>query len=144
MRTLIKLGLFLVVAILVYNYFMGTPEEKKTSEKIFNEVKDLGKATWALLKSEKEKFDQGKYDDALNQIEDLYDKLRGQAESARDSDMLDRIDDLNKERDELQKRVKEAEKQTGGLSEKDKDQLKKDWNRLVEETEKVMKDMEKQ
>ena len=32
MRSLIKLGLILVVGILVYNYFFGTPEEKQQSK----------------------------------------------------------------------------------------------------------------
>ncbi len=142
-RTLLKVGIILVVGILVYNYFLGTPEEKATSEKIFKEVKDLGKATWDLLKAEKEKFDEGKYDDALQKVEDLYDRLRGRAESDRDADMVDRINQLDDERKELKKRVEEAEKQTDSLSKKQKEELRQDWERLVRETEQLMKDMEK-
>ena len=142
-RTLLKVGVILVLGILVYNYFMGSPEEKATSEKIFKEVKDLGKATWDLLKAEKEKFDDGKYDDALQKVEDLYDRLRGRAESDSDPEMVDRINQLDEERKELKKRVEEAEKKTDSLSKEQKDQLKEDWDRLVRETERLMKDMEK-
>ena len=62
MKSILKLALILVVGILIYNYFLGTDEEKQQSKEIFTEVRDLGKAAWGLLKSEKEKFDEGKYD----------------------------------------------------------------------------------
>jgi len=59
MGNLLKLAALLVIGILVYNYFFGTTEEKAQSKVIFSEAKDLGKAAWGLLKSEKEKFEDG-------------------------------------------------------------------------------------
>ena len=56
-----------VIAVLVlgYNYFFGTVEEKTQSKNVAREVKEAGLAIKDLLQSEKEKFDQGKYDKAI-------------------------------------------------------------------------------
>ena len=56
MKTLLKIAAFLIIAVLVYNYFAGTPSEKAQSEKIFNEVKDLGSSVADLVKDEHKKF----------------------------------------------------------------------------------------
>ncbi|HNM26497.1 MAG TPA: hypothetical protein PKL15_13740, partial [Saprospiraceae bacterium] len=64
-RSLIKIGLVLIVAILVYNRFFGTSAEKEQSKKIFGEMRDVVVSVGQLVKSEKTKFDAGKYDGAL-------------------------------------------------------------------------------
>ena len=52
-KSIIKLGLLLVVGILVYNFFLGTPDEKAQSQKVFNKGKDVIVSVGDLLKSEK-------------------------------------------------------------------------------------------
>ena len=74
-KLLFRIAIFLVLGILIYNRFFGTPEEKAHSKAIIAEAKALGKASWALLKSEKEKLNQGKYDTALDRIETLADRV---------------------------------------------------------------------
>ena len=95
LRSLIKLGLFLLAGILVYNYFFGTPEEKAQSKQIFTEIKDVTKSAVGLLKTEKQKFDEGKYNDAVDKIGGLIDNLKGKAEQLEDNrELLDQIADL--------------------------------------------------
>jgi hypothetical protein len=65
---LFKIGLSLVVLLLVYNYFLGTPEEKSNSKEIISEVIHLGKSSWELLRTEKQKLSEGKYDLALDKV----------------------------------------------------------------------------
>ena len=60
----------LVVGIVAYNYFLGTEEEQENSRRIIDQVRGLGSSVVNLLYSEKEKFDQGKYDSALEKIGD--------------------------------------------------------------------------
>lgn len=67
-KLLLKVGLVLVVGILGFNFFFGTPEEKESSRQVFDQVKALSSSVVGLLKSEKEKFDQGKYHDALEKV----------------------------------------------------------------------------
>ena len=105
MKSILKLAVILVVGILIYNYFLGTEAEKEQSKEIFSEVKDLGKAAWGLLKSEKDKFDEGKYDGALDKIGSLIDNLKDKAETIQDSDILDRIAQLEDQKAELERKL---------------------------------------
>lgn len=139
-RTVLKLGLILVVGILIYNYFLGTPEEKASSEKIFSEVKDLGVAAWGLLKSEKQKFDEGKYDEALDKVGNLFDNLKDKASRLNDRDLSDRIEHLEQQRKDIQEKVHEA---SDSLTEEEKAELKKQFRDLMDEAEGVMEDLEK-
>ena len=67
-KTLIKLAFVLVVGLLTYNFFFGSPEEKETSRRVAGEVRDLGASVFDLLKSEKQKLNEGKYDEALSML----------------------------------------------------------------------------
>lgn len=67
-KLLIKVVLLLVVGVLGFNYFFGSPDEKETSRQVFAQVKELSSSVVGLLKSEKEKFDQGEYHDALAKV----------------------------------------------------------------------------
>jgi nucleoside-triphosphatase THEP1 len=154
MRSLIKIGLLLLVGILVYNYFFGTLEEKETSTKIFHQIKELSTASWSLLKSEKAKLDQGKYDTALNKLENIYSDLRNHARTNNDNVSLDRIRELDLQRQELEQRMQELEavkkrlplgsKSSSRAAEaaSEEQDLKKDMKSLLSETETLMRQME--
>jgi restriction endonuclease len=142
MKSLIKLGLILVAGILVYNYFFGSETEKAQSREIFEKVGDLGRAGINLLKSEKEKFDEGKYDDALDKIGNLFDKVRNKAEDIGDSELLRDVSRLEEKRKELQERVDRNAPQ--GYSNEEKDSLREEWKILMEESEEVMRKLDDQ
>ena len=145
-KSLLRLGLILVVGILIYNYFLGTDSEKATSKKIFSEVRDLGEATWDLLKSEKEKFDQGKYDEALDKIGNLLGSLKSKAEKLEDSGLLDELQGLDRKRKDLQDQLSETEVKEYDNTEAakaEKEAIKKAIRELSQKTEEVMNKMEK-
>lgn len=154
MRSLIKIGLLLLAGILVYNYFFGTVEEKESSKKIFHQIKELSTASWSLLKSEKAKLDQGKYDTALNKLENIYSDLRNHARSNNDNSSLDQIRELDLQRQELEQRMQELEalkkriplgaKSSSRAAEvaSEEQDLKKDMKSLLLETETLMRQME--
>ncbi len=144
-KNLLKLAFFVLIGILVYNYFWGTPEEKASSERIFSEVKDLGRATWDLLKSEKEKFDEGKYDNALQKIGTLFSNLREQAERLNDQEALSKLRELDEKRNRLQERMNEVESQpSDSLNQQERKIIDEDWRDLLRETEDLMERMERQ
>ena len=137
----------------MYNYFLGTPEEKDTSRAIFQSVKQLGKSTWGLLKSEKAKLDAGKYDTALEKINTLFGQLRSHARENRDQGALNRLQQLDQERQSIEARLEQINRakalveQGRSLSSRralaqDEQQLKEDLGRLFDETETLMQDME--
>lgn len=150
-KNLIKIGLLLVAGILVYNYFYGTDEEREQSRQFFQEVKELGAAAWSLLKSEKAKLDEGKYDEALSNIGDLFEALRAQAEAG--GQAVERIGELERERRALEDRLsrlnedQQAPGRSGADRERDQEserRLKDDIKQLFNRTERLMEDMEQQ
>ncbi len=143
MGNLLKLAALLVIGILVYNYFFGTTEEKAQSKVIFSEAKDLGKAAWGLLKSEKDKFEDGKYDEAVDKVGGLFKNLKTKAQENKDTDALAELRELEKQRLELEKRldaVDEYDKSKAAA--KENEAIKRDWDDLLERTEALMKRME--
>lgn len=145
MRSIIKLGLLLVAGILVYNYFLGTPEEKQQSKEIFHKGKELTKSAISLLKSEKNKFDEGKYDGALDKLGNLFGKLKQNAEDIQDSKLLDRLAELEGKRKALEEHLSDSEVQEysdEGAKNRDKESIKEEWDELIKETEDLMQQME--
>ena len=140
-KSLLKLGLLLVVGILVYNYFLGTPEEKASSKKVFTEIKEVGKSVGGLLKAEKQKFDAGKYDNALDKIGGMFDKLKSKVKDG--SDQLKEIKELEEKKNKLKERLSEGgDKQGSALSEEEKEALKNELEELIKETEKLAGEIE--
>ncbi len=75
-RFIIKVGIVLVIGILIYNYFLGSPEEKTQSEAVYDKVKSLTVSVVDVLKTEKTKFDQGKYDTAIDKVDQVFKMLK--------------------------------------------------------------------
>jgi len=152
-KNLLKLGLLLVAGILIYNYFFGTDAEKEQSKEFFQEVKDLGTAAWGLLRTEKEKLDEGKYDEALDNIGGLFDRLKSEAE--RGGEAITRINDLEQERQKLEDRLRQLNLETeenpnsrtaasDSRDLQEEQEIKEDIKKLFEQTERLMTDMEKE
>lgn len=152
-RTIIKIGVLLFVGVLCYNYFLGTPEEKAKAESTFGKIKeggkvvggvllDLGKDGVALLQEEREKFQEGKYDKAVEEVGGLIAKIKDQVGGV-GGDMLDRVNDLEKQRDSIAEQVEKAKESVGEMSDEQKDNLNKQFDELTEKTGEVLKDLEK-
>ncbi len=142
MKYLIRLAILLLIGILVYNYFFGTQEEKETSQKIFGEVRDLGRATWDLLKREKQKFDEGKYNEAVDKVGGLIEKLRGTANTIENNkDLLARLDELERKRQELQREIS-TPPAYGTTEAEHRKELKRESDQLMREIEDLMREME--
>ncbi|MCX8210601.1 MAG: hypothetical protein OTI34_06125 [Lewinella sp.] len=134
-KTIITIGVIIVLSLLGYNYFLGDAEEKAQSREIVGKAKDLGKDAWELLKSERTKMKEGKYDGTLKKLEGLYECLKDRAGELADSDAIDRISELTQRRNELEKVLKNA---GGKLSGEGKRKL----DDLTAETEELMNEME--
>jgi hypothetical protein len=146
-KSLLKLLVVLVIGVLVYNYFFGTPSEKETSKEIFSDVRDLGKASWGLLRSEKEKFDAGKYDEAVDKVGGLLRSLNGKARDIGDRESLQRLEELERRRVALDKEITEMDRlnETGKTTaaNKKETEIRKEWRTLMDATEVIMNNLEK-
>ena len=103
-RSLIKLAVLLVICILVYNYFFGTNSEQEQSREFFGKLKDVVVAGAGVLKSEKQKFDAGKYDKLMDQLGSAYKAVRSQAQFV-DKKVLTRLDELEQRKAGLQRQL---------------------------------------
>jgi hypothetical protein len=107
-RSLLKLAALLVAGILVYNYFFGTDTEKENSRKVFGQLRGVVVSVADLVKSEKNKFDAGKYDAALDQLGGAYKAIRQQAQHV-DDKVLKRLDDLEQRKAHLEEKLQNVE-----------------------------------
>ncbi|MBL7829206.1 MAG: hypothetical protein JNJ57_21405 [Saprospiraceae bacterium] len=113
-RSLIKLALVAIAAILIYNYFFGTSEEKENSRKVFGQLRGVVESVTVLVKSEKAKFDAGKYDAALDKLGEAYRAIRQQAQHV-DEKVIKRLDELERRKADLEQELEsidQADQQT--------------------------------
>ena len=106
-KYVIPLALLIAVGLVGYNYFYGTPEEQESSKQIISKVKGLGQDVLNLLKSEKQKFDDGKYDDAMDKISSSLSYLKQKVSALADSgkQYLDQLAALEQEKQQLQQQL---------------------------------------
>lgn len=134
-KTILKLGALVLLGLLGYNYFLGDAEEKAQSREIVGKARDLGRDAWDLLRSERQKLKDGKYDGALEKLDGLYTDLKEKANDLRDSDALNQLQELGDRRAELEELLKSD---TGEPSAEAKRKL----NDLTADTEELMNEME--
>ena len=147
---LIKLAVLVVVGVLAYNYFFGSDEEKAQSAKTFGQMKEVAVSVGQLAKSEKEKFNAGKYDTALEKLGATYKKLREGAQKL-DAGLLRRIGELEKRKGALQKEldgIQAAETASGqsgeqtAKQERRKESLQRELDKLERDSEALLKESE--
>lgn len=105
----VKVVLVVVVGVLAYNFFFGTDEEKAQSAKVFGQMKGVAVSVGELARSEKAKFEAGKYDAALDKLAGAYRAARAGAREL-DAGLLKRIGELEKRKDALRAEVDGIEK----------------------------------
>jgi hypothetical protein len=144
-KSAIKIGLLLIVGIVAYNLFFGTEQEQEQSKEIISDVKDFSKSAWGLLKTEHQKYKDGKYDDAVDKIDggvdklkDIYSSMREKAQDLKDSGLLDQLDDLESKRKDIEKAL--TDKNPDSYDQK---QIQEDWKKLLNETDSVMNNIDK-
>jgi hypothetical protein len=75
-RSIFKVALLVVAGVICYNYFFGSTVEKEQSRRIFKGVGNVFGEVRDLVRTERKKFDAGKYDTALDKMGNVIDKLK--------------------------------------------------------------------
>ena len=114
-KYLLPLALFLAIFFVGYNYFFGTPEEQQQSQRIISKFTDLGGEVYDLLHTEKEKYDDGKYDEALAKISQRIEQLKQLAANAIENkqQLLDQVDQLDQARKSIQSQLNSTNQDSG-------------------------------
>ena len=130
-KSVIRLGLILVLGLIGYNYFYGTAEEKAQSQKIINTTKEAGgkvfQSIGGMLKSERKKFDEGKYDEAMGKVGTVFGGLKQKAQKE-GSKFRDEIDELDKEKKAMEEEIAKVDK----TDEKEKKRLGEKFGKLLD------------
>lgn len=104
-RFIITTTFFLVIGLLSYNYFFGTAEEKEQAQEIFSKGAEVVGAGADLLKSEYQKYEEGKYDEALDNINNLLSKLK-----AHGGELLDEINEWEQRKNDWEDKKSDLQK----------------------------------
>ena len=111
LSTIVKLAFALAFVIVGYNYFWGSAEEKESSREIIGQVKSLTGSVVDLLKTEKGKYDKGKYDNAMDKLKDTFSVLKEKATAMGQSGeaTLDKLSALEQRRKDLEDQLAELD-----------------------------------
>jgi len=115
MQRLLFTLLLILAAYVGYMYYFGKGDDKSNAQTIVHETKDLGKAVGDFLSKQKDKYDEGEFDQLLDKVSKSLEKLKsGSTESKEDvrTNLL-----------ELQKQLKQIDPQK--LSEENRKALEK-------------------
>ena len=134
-RKLITLGIFVVIGLVGYNFYFGTEAEKEKSAEIIQGGKNLVKGIGSVLKSEKNKFDNGKYDEAMSGLGNFLGKLKNKVDP--DSYESADLENLEIQSEELQKKIDQAE------TEEEKKKYKSEFRKILEGAEALKKVLDK-
>ena len=130
-RLLITTAFFLVIGLLGYNYFWGTAQEKEQAQEIFSKGAEAIGAGADLLKSEYQKYNDGKYDEALDNIGDGLSKLKENS-----GELLGEINSWEERKDDWdQNKIDLQELLDADLDTIDEEKLKRAFAALKEERE---------
>jgi len=121
MRKLIFTIILILAAYVGYMYFFGKGEDKADAQAIVRETKDLGRAVGDFLKVQKEKYDDGEFDQLIDKVSQNLQKLKS-----------DGKEKSTEAKDELRKLLKE-------LKEVDPSKLNEENRKALEKT---IKDIE--
>jgi cytochrome c556 len=140
-RSLLKMALLAVVCIVCYNRFFGSDNEKEQSKRIFKGVGNVFTEVRGLVRTEKDKFDAGKYDAALGKMGDVLGQLKTHAGSSNDAQLNRQIADLERRKTQLQHDV-DASPATDTGFQKSADKVKK-YTDMARQMENLTTDIQK-
>ena len=122
MKNLIFLIILILAGIVGYMYFFGKGEDRARAESVVKETRELGKSVSDFLKRQKERYDDGEFDNLMDKISKTLNKVRDKTSKTTEEE----ADELR----ELEKELRQIEPEK--LSEENRARLRK----LLEELEK--------
>ena len=140
-RSLLKLAFIAIICIVVYNRFFGTDSEKEQSKRIFKGVGNVFTEVRDLASSEKNKFDAGKYDAALDKMQTIIGRLKNHAGDKNDPQLNRQIADLERRKAQLQREVDAAPPTDTGYQ-KTPDKIKK-YSDMAKQMESLTNDIQR-
>ena len=137
MRTLIRIIFLLLILIFTYNYFLGDKDEKASTETVISNAKELIHSIGTVIKSEKEKYHDGKYDDAINKLGNLFETVK-ETITTSTAKSKNRLNELENQKLEIEEEYHQLKNEPDSIREVKKEQLNKRLEKIISETEEIL------
>jgi flagellar motility protein MotE (MotC chaperone) len=134
---LMSLVFFFIVGWVVYTQFFGTEQEQAMGKEVIGSAKQTVTGIFNIFQHESGKFKEGTYDDSIDQLGALLDKLRKEASDEENKEELIQLVQATK-------RIKEKVEQSKEGGEIDEEQTKEELKRLTKEVEVIVDKMDKE
>lgn len=115
MQKLIFTLILLLAGYVGYMYYFGKGDDKSNAQTIVHETKDLGKAVGDFLRNQKEKYDDGEFNQLIDKVGKSLEKLKSASNESKE--------DVKTNLLELQRQLKEIDPQK--LNEENRKALEK-------------------
>lgn len=135
---LISLVFFFVVGWVVYTQFFGTEQEQEMGQEVISNAKETVKGIFSIMQHESGKIKEGTYDDSIEKLGSLLDKLR---EQAKDEGQQQELQQLAEETMRLKKEVERAKEGIDGMN-VDEEKTKEDLQKLTKNIQTLVNNME--
>ena len=113
----------LVLGWLAYAQFLGTDKEQKISNEVIDGSKKTIRGIMGIFEHEKEKLQNGRYNESINKIIELLEQLKTQEDQDQE-----RIDSLKDESQRLKQKLNEP-----ALSNEEQSKSEEELKKLIEE-----------
>lgn len=142
-RRLLSLAVMVIIGLVIYNMMFGDEADKENVKQITGGVKEL-------LKSTKEKYKNGEYDEAIDKIGDVFKELKNKAGELNDADYINRLSELEERKQRLEEMLNDLEEkentQTRSLvpqdNSKEKEAIQRELNDLEKELNRIATEMD--
>lgn len=128
---LISLVIFFVIGWVVYTQFFGTEEEQQMGQEVISSAKQTVKGIVGIFQHESGKIKEGTYDDSIEKLGSLLDRLR---EEAKNDETKEELKQLSEETTRIKKEVEKAKEGENV----DEQQTKQDLKKLTEDVERLV------
>lgn len=132
---LISLVFFFIVGWVVYTQFFGTQQEQAMGKEVIGNAKQTVQGIFNIFQHESGKFKEGTYDDSIDQLGALLDKLREEASNEENKEELIQLVQATK-------RIKEKVEQSKEGGEIDEEQTKEEFKKLTQDVETIVNKMD--
>ncbi len=140
-RRLISLVILVVVALMGYNMFFGTEEDKARGKAVAKETKELVGSIVGLLKAEKENYDSGKFDDAMQKLNKAFKNISQKAQEV-GGNLPERVKELEDKKEQLDKLIDINKNSKMADPEKENKKIEDEMSDLLKELQDIAEDID--
>jgi len=140
-RKLISLVILVVVGLMGYNMFFGTEEDKARGKAVTKEFKELTGAIGGFLKAEKENYDAGKFEDAMQKLNKAFRNISSKAQEI-GGNLPERVKELEEKKEQLDRLIETNKNSRIADPKKENDKIEDEMSDILKELQDIAEDID--